>query len=222
MKYPAIIILSLLLFPLTAASAQDYASQPAPGEQFTFPLFVPVDSAAPRRNLLPENASVMEKGLWGENGLFRTTGLAAPLTVQARLSELKLRRTMLTMHFIGGFVALGSMIGASYYGQRVIDYNQRGDRNRHQLFVTSAIISYSATAFLAILAPPPLIRRDEMSTITIHKTLAWVHFIGMVLTPILGASIGRRMTRSETARFHQVSAYVTTSAMAASLIVLSF
>ncbi len=222
---PAILYLAVAIAGLSIVRAQEYVYQPSLNDAFLYNSYaVPVDTMipSPHPNLLPKNISFMEKDLWGENGLFRTTGLAAPLSIDSRKSELKLRRGMLTAHFLGGLVTLTSMLAAAYYGQRVIDYNTRGDRNRHQLFVLTTIISYSATGALAVLSPPPLIRRDEISTISIHKALAWVHFTGMVVTPILGGFIGRRMTRSQTARFHQASAYVTTAAMAASLIVITF
>jgi hypothetical protein len=223
MKY---IIFSLVvcLSGIQLLQAQEFTYQPSLRDQLIYgPVELQSDSLPqmPKRKLLPDNISFMEKGLWGENGLFRTTGLAAPLTPESRKSELALRRAMLTAHQIGGFVTLGSMITAVYFGQQLIDGNS-GYRRNHQIFVTATIISYSATGLLAVLSPPPMIRRNEMSTTTIHKTLAWVHAAGMILTPILGASIGRHATTSQIAHFHQVSAYITTAALAASLIVITF
>jgi hypothetical protein len=181
---------------------------------------------APKRRLLPENMSFVEKGLWGERGLLRGIGIASPLTPGVRKSELSLRRTMLSMHQIGGFVTLGLMGTAVYYGQKSLDNvnspNYRSYRNNHQTFVALTIGSYSLTGLLAILAPPPLIRRDEFSTTTLHKTLAWVHFVGMVVTPIIGASLHSRLNDDQRARFHQYSAYITTAALATSLIVITF
>lgn len=184
------------------------------------------------RRLLPENISFMEKALWGEDGFLRATGIAAPLTPQVRKSELSLRRTMLVTHQIGGFLTLASMWTAVYFGQKSLNdpnSGQRKDpyRTRHQTFVTTTIVLYSATGLLAVLTPPPMIRRNEMSTTTIHKTLAWVHFIGMVVTPILGGTIlkrGRigRYVDLNQAHFHQISAYVTASALTASMIVVTF
>ena len=75
---------------------------------------------------------------------------------------------------------------------------------------------------LAVLSPPPLIRRDETSTTTIHKTLAWVHVAGMILTPIIGSSLRHSLNFSQMARYHQISAYVTTATLAASLIIVTF
>ncbi|HUI11293.1 MAG TPA: hypothetical protein VL221_13265 [Bacteroidota bacterium] len=190
----------------------------------TTPPAMPVRSTA---HLLPENMSFMERGLWGESGFFRSIGIAGELTPEARKSELSARRVMLTMHQIGGFVTLGLLGATVYYGQRYLNYSDRTDRSKHQEFVTFAIVSYGLTGLLAVISPPPLIRRNETSTTTIHKTLAWIHFAGMVLTPIVGGMIRKRSGKFSyddlaTAHFHQVSAYITTGVFAASLVVITF
>lgn len=139
---------------------------------------------------------------------------------------------MLTAHQIGGFLTLASMIATVYYGQKSLsdpNSGQRSDpyRSSHQFFVTTTIVLYSATGALAIFSPPPFIRRNEFSTITVHKTLAWIHFIGMVVTPILGSTIlkrgpiGRYVDLNQ-AKFHQISGYITAGALAASMIVVTF
>ena len=198
--------------------------------QFAYVDDVPIageaaaDSSArgPSRRLLPANMSIMEKGLWGEDGILRTTGIVGPLTPQERKSELDLRRTMLTSHQIGGFVTMAIMWSAVYFGQQIIDGHPEYRRN-HQYAVTGTIITYSATGLLAILSPPPLIRRDEVSTTTIHKTLAWVHVAGMILTPILGGQImHRHSTNTQIEHFHQISGYVTTAVFTASMITVTF
>ena len=182
-----------------------------------------IPSAPPRPRLLPVNISFFERAMWGESGFFRSTGIASPLTPEVRKSELSVRRTMLTMHQIGGFVTLALMGTTVYYGQRYLDRADRTDRNMHQTFVAATIASYAATGLLAILSPPPVIRRDEISTTTIHKTLAWLHVAGMIITPILGASINRRGgSFNSQAHFHQVSAYITTAVFAASMIIITF
>jgi hypothetical protein len=231
-----ILVAAVVLAAVQAVEAQPYISQFDIDLQSHINLQPDrVDSLPPSivRRLLPENMSFMERGLWGENGILRSTGIAAPLTPQARKSELQLRRTMLVMHQAGGFLTLGSMIAALYYGQKsLLDPNsgQRNDpyRSKHQLFVTTTIVLYTGTGVLAVLSPPPLIRRDsEMSTTTIHKTLAWVHFVGMVVTPILGGtvlkrgSIGRYVDLNQ-ARFHQISGYVTAAALTAAMITVTF
>ncbi len=171
--------------------------------------------------LLPDNISFGEKLFWGENGLFRGIGIAGPLTPQERIHELSIRRTMLTAHQIGGFATLALMLTADYFGQRVID-GRRDLGDMHQKLIAATIISYSATGLLAILSPPPLIRRDEGGTTTIHKTLAWIHVLGMIITPILGSTIRhKRLFNMDQAHFHQISGYLTTAVFAASLIVIT-
>lgn len=177
--------------------------------------------SSPKHSLLPANTSFMERTMWGETGILRTTGIFPALTPDERKSELQLRRTMLSIHQIGGFVTLGLMASAAYCGQQVLNGNRRY-YPAHKFFVGSTILSYTATGMLSVLSPPPLIRRDEFSTITVHKTLAWVHFLGMVVTPIIGASLKHSMNYNQLARYHQISAYVTTAALAAAMISVTF
>jgi hypothetical protein len=175
------------------------------------------------RRLLPEKMSIMERWVWGEDGAVRSLGIASPLTVEVRKNELGVRRTMLTAHQIGGFATLGLMIATVYYGQKALDTGSRSYRRTHTTLAAFTIGAYAATASLAIFSPPPLIRRDETSTTTIHKTLAWIHFAGMIATPILGRLINRRgSSYYDQARIHQVSAYITTAVFAASMIVITF
>lgn len=186
--------------------------------------FADADSIPPARKpkLLPDKISFAENLLWGENGIVRGIGLAGPLTPEQRKYELHVRRTMLTIHQIGGFVTLASMIAAAYVGQRVID-GRRDLGDTHQKLVAFTIGSYSLTGLMAILSPPPLIRRDEESTTTLHKILAWAHVTGMIVTPILGSMIGgRRHLDTEKAHVHQIAGYITTAIFASAMIVITF
>ena len=189
----------------------------------SFEDLAPDSIPRPKIKLLPSNISFMENELWGENGLVRQIGLASPLTPQVRKHELEVRRTMLTAHLIGGITTFALMATTDYFGQRVID-GRRDLGDTHQAFVAATIISYSVTALLAVLAPPPLIRRDnETSTTTIHKTLAWIHAAGMIATPILGSMIGgRRHFNISKAHFHQIAGYITTTVFAAAMLSLIF
>jgi len=179
--------------------------------------------AATRPKLLPDNMSFLERGLWGEHGILRGIGIASELTPEVRRHELAVRRTMLSMHQIGGFVTLGLMGTTVYFGQKYLNNGLIADRNTHTTFVLATIISYGTTAMLSVLSPPPLIRRDEISTISIHKTLAWIHFAGMIATPLLGRAISKSgSSYYDRARVHQIAAYITTAVFAASLIVVTF
>ena len=180
-------------------------------------------SLAFKPKLLPDHMSFMEKFLWNDNGLMRKIGIAGPLNAESRQNELQARRTMLSIHQITGLTTLGLMITADYFGQKVLD--GRPDLSgTHKTFVALTIGSYAITGLLAILSPPPMIRReDETSTTSIHKTLAWIHFAGMILTPILGSMIvHHHILDINKGHFHQVSAYLTTAVFAASVIVLTF
>ena len=176
--------------------------------------------------LLPDNMSFLERGLWGENGFVRTIGLESSLSPQVRKHELEIRRVMLTAHQIGGFTTLGLMLATCYYGQKIIDGGVDGRRNYESTknaLVAATMGTYSLTALLSVLSPPPLIRRDESSTITLHKTLAWVHVAGMIITPILGSLINtNRVFHMDKAHFHQVAGYLTTAAFATAMIVITF
>jgi len=179
--------------------------------------------------LLPDQISFGEKLFWGESGVFRGIGIASPLTPEVRKHELSVRRAMLTIHQIGGFLALASMIGTAWTGQRTIDLpRNRKLRDAHQKMILATVITYSLTASLSILSPPPLIRRDEGGTTAIHKTLAWFHVAGMILTPIIGSMVSQRGVKGslginvDKAHFHQYAGYITTAIFAASMIVITF
>ncbi len=190
--------------------------------QTTPPALEPVD-------LLPALLSPGEKLMWGEHGLMRATG-AFPLTEESRLKELNLRRTMLTAHEIGGFLTLGAMVTTVVYGQLTLN----GDRrfaDTHTNWAAATIFSYFLTASMSLLCPPPMVRRNNWNTVSIHKGLAFIHFTGMILTPLLADGIALDEGRSNTsqtkidrdkARVHQISGYITTAAFASALMVITF
>ena len=223
--------------PASFVWATQASAEPAPLSE-SAPYPVSRDSLMPPARtlrLLPESISPMERVFWGENGLFRSIGWA-PLTVEGRKNELTLRRTMLTAHQIGGFVTLGLFVPTLLLGRRNLqnwDDASAGIRpldkslNRnHRTFAYLTFSSYSATAALALFSPPPLIRRDaEWGTITIHKTLAWIHFTGMMATPFLGYLAAHATTASQAHNYrqtHQIVALTTAVSYAASLLIITF
>lgn len=173
----------------------------------------------PNMGLLPKNISWMESLLWSKNGFFRKVGITSDLTTDQRTKEIGWRRTILTAHQTSGLITLGLMLASCYTGQIWLDGKSQTP-DVHKAFVTSTIIGYSLTGLLATIAPPPSIRRDEFSTITVHKTLAWLHFAGMIATPILGKLINERTDYYTAARYHQVSAYITTGIYATAMAVI--
>jgi hypothetical protein len=237
--YNSGLIMIILIFSARLITAQNFEkiSNPKLNLEFlvTYPfssnLQLDVDNQAiddsthntikPR--LLPQNISLMENFMWGENGLLRKIGIVSELTPEQRKYELKIRRTMLTAHQIGGFVTIGLMLAGDYFGQKIIDQGKNRS-DAHQSLERITIYSYSLTGLLAILSPPPMIRRDDFSTISIHKTLAWIHLAGMIITPILGSMIREhhRVLNMDKAHFHQMSGYITTAVFAASMVIMTF
>ena len=178
----------------------------------------------PATPLLPDHILISQRLFWGKKGLLRITN-AAPLTVEGRAKELKVRRTMLKLHQIGGFVTLAGfvaqgIIGAKLYSSQGSDYVRL--RNLHQDMATAINISYGATALLSLTAPPPAVSgRRGFSTIRLHKYLAVVHLAGMVATNILAHQI--RIRNDDSLKpYHRAAAYTTFGAFAASIIVLKF
>jgi hypothetical protein len=219
-KFFSWIISFITLGSFQQMHAQEFASSFRLEHELAGDIPLAEDDSAlstPKRSLLPANISFVERGLWGESGALRSLGVVAPLTPDERKYELKIRRTMLSTHQVMGFVTIGLLGSAVYCGQMVLN----GDRRyygAHKFFVASTIFSYSATGALSILSPPPLIRRDEFSTITVHKALAWVHFTGMVVTPIIGSMLKHSMNYNQLARYHQISGYVTLTALTAAML----
>ncbi|MFN3134831.1 MAG: hypothetical protein ACK44H_04590 [Candidatus Kryptonium sp.] len=190
---------------------------------FFFVQFLYSQSDTASFDLLPKKLSLVEKTLWGKQGLFRLVGVA-PLTFESREKELRLRRTMLSLHQLGGFITVGLMTGTVYYGQQV--FNGKYELiNKHRNFVKATVVSYYLTASLALFSPPPLIRHEkETSSISIHKALAWVHFTGMISTPILGLSIKKTSDPDKAHRLrqiHQISGYITLASLTGAMIVVA-
>ena len=181
-------------------------------------------------SLLPEKLGPMESLMWSEHGLMRNH-FDFPLTEDGRDKEMHLRRTMLTLHQVGGFATLAAMLATVAVGQVIYnDYPGRASSGMNNLKSTlgwTTVWMYFGTASLSVFTPPPLVRHNEWSTISTHKLLATIHFTGMIVTPILASYIGgeRRpgstiSRNAETA--HMISGYATTAAFAAAMMVVTF
>ncbi|MDB5048568.1 MAG: hypothetical protein JWO30_1639 [Fibrobacteres bacterium] len=179
--------------------------------------------------LLPEVLSPGEHIMWGEHGLMRITGIF-PLTEESRERELGLRRAMLTVHEVAGFATLAAMLATVTYGQLTLNgYTSLG--GTHQTLAAVTIGSYFFTAAMSLLSPPPMVRRKEWNTVSIHKGLAIIHFSGMILTPLLANGVAMKERGSGTsqttidrdkAHIHQISGYITTVAFAGAMMAVTF
>lgn len=172
--------------------------------------------------LLPRKMIFTQRAFWGPKGLLRTLNIA-PLTPESRAKELKVRRTMLVAHQVGGFVTLAGFVaqgilGGKLYsakGQEYVDLKRWHER-------TAGIINatYGTTLVLSLTAPPPIVgARRGFTTIKLHKYLAIVHLTGMIATNVLAHMIDQN---PELKPVHRAVAYTTFGAYAISIAALTF
>jgi hypothetical protein len=83
---------------------------------------------------------------------------------------------------------------------------------------------YFTTAYFAIFAPK-ISGTPTRGPIRVHKTLAWIHGPGMILTPILGAMAFEQKSKGEkihgAASLHGPVAIITGAAYGAALLSVS-
>ena len=181
-----------------------------------YPLIAQAPEVPAADPLLPDILSPGERLLWGEHGWMRSIA-GLPLNEESREKEMGIRRTMLTLHQLGGYTTLAAMIATAFAGQMILNGHESYEGVKSPLAWT-AVGLYFTTASLALLTPPPVIRRPGFSSLSVHKALAWVHFTGMIITPILGTLIEED---HEARLFHQVSGYATTAAFAGAMLTIT-
>ncbi|GAB3034974.1 hypothetical protein [Spirosoma pulveris] len=180
------------------------------------------DSTQSQPELLPHKMIFTQRVFWGPRGLLRSMNVA-PLSPEGRAHELKIRRTMLVAHQIGGFVTLAGFIAQGLLGAKL--YNAKGQdyvdtKKWHERSATFINVTYGTTLLLSLTAPPPVIgARKGFTSIKLHKYLAIVHLTGMVATNILAGMI---QDNSSLKPYHRAAAYTTFGAYAASVLALTF
>ncbi|MBC3785365.1 hypothetical protein FHK02_1821 [Spirosoma sp. LMG 31448] len=113
------------------------------------------DSTDVGQPLLPRKMIVTQRAFWGPKGLLRVMNVA-PLTAAGREKELKIRRTMLVTHQIGGFVTLAGFVAQGLLGAKL--YNAKGQeyvdtKKWHERSATLINVSYGTTLLLSLTAP---------------------------------------------------------------------
>ncbi|MBD2703772.1 hypothetical protein IC229_24210 [Spirosoma sp. BT702] len=228
MKY--IIFVTLLWLEVGSLQAQDStavrrdssrapAAEPKSSDD---DLLASLSDSTDKQELLPHKMIFTQRVFWGPKGLLRSMKVA-PLTPEGRAKELKVRRTMLGMHQIGGFVTLAGFIAQGLLGAKL--YNAKGQeytdtKKWHERTATYINIAYGTTLALSLTTPPPVVgARKGFTTIKLHKYLAIVHLTGMVTTNILAHMI---QSNPELKPYHRAAAYTTFGAYAASIVSLTF
>lgn len=168
--------------------------------------------------LLPDHFLLTQRMMWGEKGLMRNFD-RFELTPEKRQNELKLRRTMLTVHQYLGFATLAGMTAQGIVGQKL--YNgQTSLRGTHESLAAAVNVAYFSTAGLSLFAPPKMTEENAgFSSIKLHKTLAIIHFTSMIATNVLA---GMLESDSSIRPYHRAAALTAYGTLAASLIVIKF
>ena len=176
-------------------------------------LFTLIDENIQAPPLLPARMVFTQRLLWGEKGVFRTTGLS-PLNMELRQKELNVRRVMLTTHQVLGYATLAAMIAQGIIGGKLY----KGDDSLYELHKTMGDvvnIGYFTTAGMSLFAPPPLINKkvSGFSSIKAHKILATVHFSAMIATNIY---------KDKNRDIHRAAAYTAFGSYAMAVLVFKF
>lgn len=141
---------------------------------------------------------------------------------QARLDK---RSHMLKVHQRIGLIAtapiVASVITGTFAGGKSTSST---DRWTHLALGSAAGDLYFISAYYAIRAPK-IPGTETRGPIRLHKTLAWIHGPGMILTPILGAIAFEQKSKGEKvhgiASAHGAVAIVTAAAYGASILSVS-
>ena len=165
-------------------------------------------------SLIPKRMIFTQRALWGNKGLLRKFGIFS-LNVEQREKELKLRRSMLKIHQIIGYLTLAGMVTQGFLGGKLYNNWERGLYNTHKTVGNLTSISYFTGAGLSLFAPPPLINKKTkgLSSIKAHKYLASVHFSAMLATNIF---------KNRNQQIHKISAYTAVGSFAAAVLVFNF
>ena len=203
-------IFKIIIFFSLLVSTENFSQ-----EKELFDLIITDENATPE--LLPERIIFTQKIFWGENGILRKTGIA-PLNLENREKELKLRRSMLKTHQILGYFTLGAMVAQGFIGGEL--YNATGDRY-NSLYKTHKYMSkvvnagYFTGAALSLFSPPPLVNKKTkgFSSIKAHRFLSNIHFSAMVIT---------NMVSDSNKKAHKAAAYTAFASYATAVIVFKF
>lgn len=99
-----------------------------------------------------------------------------------------------------------------------------GTRDLHVVLGSTTAGLYFTTAYFAVFAPK-IHGTETRGPIRVHKTLAWIHGPGMILTPILGAMAFEQKSKGEhvhgLASLHGPVAIITGAAYGAALLSVS-
>ncbi len=146
----------------------------------------------------------------------------ANVKAQQRLNR---RQWMLRWHQRLGLITGGAMFATFFLGHSAGPHGTPTGRNIHAALGTATTALYFTTAYMALEAPK-IPGTKPTGAVKLHEILAWIHFPGMILTPILGymayhqEQLGQRP--HGIAKLHGLVATVTFLAFASSIVAVSW
>jgi hypothetical protein len=169
--------------------------------------------------IAPKKMLFTQQLIWGNNGIFKNRYGSTQDLVERRKIDLRIRRKMLQIHQIGGFVTLGGMLAQGIVGSQLYkgSYNLK---ETHEKLGAAVNLSYGLTAINALFTPPSTFKRDKkLTSIRLHKWLAIAHMSGMIATNILGTQIENNIALKP---YHRAAAYTSFVSLAAAMVVIKF
>ncbi len=140
----------------------------------------------------------------------------ADVEAQARLDK---RTHMLKIHQCLGLITIVPLLATVITASNATKKGTSADRNLHAALGLVTAAMYVTAASYAIRAPS--LGTETRGPIRLHKALAWIHGIGMILTPILGAMARSQLDSGEKvhgiASAHSTVAAITVGAYAAAI-----
>jgi hypothetical protein len=169
--------------------------------------------------LAPSKMLFTQQLIWGNHGILKNRYGATEDLVERRKIDLRIRRKMLQLHQIGGFVTLGGMVAQGIIGSQLYNGNY-GLKETHEKLGMAVNLSYGFTAINGLFPPPSSFKRDKkLTSIRLHKWLAVAHLSGMLATNILASQIDKNYALKP---YHRAAAYTSFFSLAAAMVVIKF
>jgi hypothetical protein len=178
-----------------------------------------VDEKIDTQLLAPSKMLFTQQFIWGSKGIFKNRYGGTQDLIEKRKIDLKIRRKMLQLHQIGGFVTLGGMIAQGIVGSQLYNGSYQL-KETHEKLGMAVNLSYGFTAINGLFTPPSSFKRDKkLTSIRLHKWLAVAHLSGMLATNILATQIDKNYSLKP---YHRAAAYTSFFSLAAAMVVIKF
>ena len=178
-----------------------------------------VDEKIDSQLIAPKKMLFTQQLIWGNNGIFKNRYGSTQDLVERRKIDLRIRRKMLQLHQIGGFVTLGGMVAQGIIGSKLYTGSYKL-KETHEKLGAAVNLSYGFTAINGLFTPPSTFKRDKkLTSIRLHKWLAIAHMSGMIATNILGTQIENNVALKP---YHRAADYTSFFSLAAAMVVIKF